>query len=71
MYNNNDLLKIFLTFLSTFTWRPYNKYVFEKSKYKKNLEDFLNDKDFILFLKNCSVDLIYIPHHQEINSGKN
>lgn len=57
--------------LSTFTWRPYDKYVFEKSKYKKNLEDFLNDKDLISFLKNCSVDLIYIPHHQEVNSGKN
>ena len=35
------------------------------------MEDFLNDKDFILFLKNRSVDLIYIPHHQEVHRGKN
>lgn len=57
--------------LVSFTYRSYNKYIFEKSEYKKNIITFLNDKELINYLKNKNIDLIYIPHHQEINLGKN
>ena len=57
--------------LVSFTWRTYSKKVFQKSEYKKNLEQLLNDKELITFLKDRNIDLINIPHHQEVINGKN
>ena len=56
--------------LVSFTYRSYNKYIFEKSEYKKNLEILLNNEELIFSLKNKNIDLIYIPHHEEIDLGK-
>jgi CDP-glycerol glycerophosphotransferase (TagB/SpsB family) len=57
--------------LASFTYRSYNKSIFEKSLYKKNLLRFLNDKELIAYLTYNNIDLIYIPHHEEIDLGKN
>jgi len=57
--------------LISFTWRNYDKYHFQRSKYKKNLEKHLNDKNLTLFLQKRNIDLIYIPHHVEMNFWKN
>ena len=57
--------------LVSFTYRRYNRYIFEKSKYKENLNKLLNNKELITFLINKKVDLIYIPHHIELQQGKN
>lgn len=57
--------------LISFTYRSYNRFIFEKSKYKKNLEKLLNDNELIKYLNNKNIDLIYIPHHEEIDLGKN
>ena len=57
--------------LVSFTYRKYDKFIFEKSEYKKNLEDFLNDEELIKSLSINKIDLIYIPHHEEIDLGKN
>ena len=56
--------------LVSFTYRPYNKFLFEKSKYKTNLLKFLNDKELINELSNRNINLIYIPHHEEVDLGK-
>ena len=56
--------------LISFTYRKYDKLVFEKSLYKKNLENLLNDKELIHHLSNKKIDLIYIPHHHEVDLGK-
>ena len=56
--------------LVSFTYRSYNKYIFQNSKYKKNLESLLNDKKLIVTLNKKNIDLIYIPHHEEIDLGK-
>lgn len=57
--------------LMSFTYRSYSKDFFQKSVYKKNLDEILDDKELILFLTKKNIDLIYIPHHQEIYLGKN
>ena len=57
--------------LASFTYRSYNRYIFEKSEYKKNLDKFLNNKKLIKFLHNKKIELIYIPHHREVELGKN
>ena len=56
--------------LVTFTYRTYNKFIFKKSLYKKNLETLLNNNDLIKFLSNRNIELIYIPHHKEVELGK-
>ena len=56
--------------LVTFTHRKYNNSVFENSKYKKNLETFLNNESLIDFLKKRNINLIYIPHHIELAWNK-
>ena len=56
--------------LVSFTYRSYNKFVFEKSEYKKNIENFLNNKELIQILINRNIELIYIPHHHDIELGK-
>lgn len=57
--------------LASFTYRSYNNSIFQNSEYKKNLEELLNDKKLIMYLNKKNIELIYIPHHQEINLGKN
>ena len=56
--------------LVSFTYRSYNKYIFEKSEYKKNLDKFLCNKKLIKFLLRKNIELIYIPHHREVELGK-
>ena len=56
--------------LVSFTYRSYNKYIFKNSIYKKNMETLLNDDKLISVLSNKNIDLIYIPHHGEIDLGK-
>ena len=50
----------------TFTYRKYNKTIYEKSLLKKNLEELLNNTLLIGFLKQKKIDLIYIPHHFDV-----
>lgn len=57
--------------LISFTYRNYDSLAFEKSLYKKNLYQFLNNHNLISFLKKRNIDLIYIPHHQELFLKKN
>ena len=57
--------------LISFTYRNYDSLEFEKSLYKKNLYQFLNNHNLISFLKKRNIDLIYIPHHQELFLKKN
>ena len=57
--------------LASFTYRNYNKLIFEQSIYKKNLYQFLNNHNLISFLQKKNIDLIYIPHHQELFLEKN
>lgn len=57
--------------LVSFTWRKYKNDIFKKSLYKKNLLQLLNDINFIKYLSNKKIDLIYIPHHYEISRNKN
>ena len=56
--------------LVSFTYRSYDKLIFENSKYKKNLEKLLNNNDLIAFLRYRNIELIYIPHHKEVELGK-
>lgn len=67
--NRNEMKKKCI--LVSFTYRSYNNKIFEKSEYKKNLIKFLNDKELETYLTNKNIDLIYIPHHQEIYLDKN
>lgn len=57
--------------LVSFTYRHYLNNFFQKSLYKVNLEKLLNNNDLVFYLKNKNIDLIYIPHHEEIDLGKN
>ena len=57
--------------LVSFSYRSFNKHIFEKSEYKKNLLKFLNNNELIIYLTNHNIDLILIPHHEEIDLGKN
>ena len=52
--------------LISFTYRTYNSSYYEKSLYKKNINKLLNDASLISFLKSNNIDLIYIPHHNEL-----
>ena len=57
--------------LVSFTYRYFDKYNFEKSDYKKNLGHLLNDEELLKYLYNKDINLVYIPHHEEIDLGKN
>lgn len=52
--------------LATFTYRAYNNTLYEHSLYKINLEKLLNKPTLIEFLKYKNIDLIYVPHHNEL-----
>lgn len=52
--------------LLTFTYRSYNSSYYEKSLYKRNIIKLLNDDTLINFLEDKNIDLIYIPHHNEL-----
>ena len=57
--------------LISFTYRSYNSLYYEKSLYKKNIIKLLNQNSLIDFLKKKNIDLIYIPHHNELFLQKN
>ena len=42
------------------------KSYYEKSLYKHNILNLLNDESLISFLNKKNIDLIYIPHHNEL-----
>jgi len=52
--------------LVSFTYRSYNSSYFEISLYKKNIIRLLNDYSLVTFLENENINLIYIPHHNEL-----
>jgi len=52
--------------LISFTYRKYDNSVYQKSLYKKNVEKLLSNKEFISFLKNRNIDLIYSQHHHDV-----
>ena len=52
--------------LISFTYRTFNNSYYEKSLYKENIYKLLNDDSLISFLKIHNIDLIYIPHHNEL-----
>ena len=52
--------------LIAFTYRSYNNKIYNKSLFKKNLEQLFEDQTLISFLKKKEVDLIYIPHHYDV-----
>ena len=52
--------------LVSFTYRSYNSSYYEKSLYKENLIKLMNNDLLITFLKNNNIDLIYVPHHNEL-----
>ena len=56
--------------LVSFTYRMYNSSVYENSLYKKNLEKLLNSRQLVNFLKKRKINLIYIPHHNELFLNK-
>lgn len=56
--------------LVSFTYRSYNNIYYEKSMYKYNLMQLLNNDSLIKFLKAYNIDLIYIPHHHELFLNK-
>ena len=56
--------------LVTFTYRMYNSSIYENSLYKKNLEKLLNSESLIDFLEKKKINLIYIPHHNELFLNK-
>lgn len=49
--------------LLMFTWRRLNPLSFEKSLYKKNLLQLLNNKDLTEYLKLHNIKLYFAPHH--------
>ena len=57
--------------LISFTYRPYSNTTFEKSEFKSNIKLLLNNKELIKYLNYNNIDLVYIPHHEEIDLGKN
>ena len=52
--------------LVSFTYRAYNNTLYEHSLYKINLEKLLNKPSLIRILKDKNIDLIYVPHHNEL-----
>lgn len=52
--------------LVSFTYRSYNNTIYEKSLYRENIRKLLNNETLINFLKNRNIDLLYIPHHNEL-----
>ena len=57
--------------LISFTYRSYDNETFEKSLLKKNFKSLLNNDVLISILKQNNIDLIYIPHHNELFLNKN
>ena len=55
--------------LISFTYRSFEKSIFNKSLFTKNIHKLLNDESLKLFLLNKSIDLIFIQHHHDIRRG--
>lgn len=55
--------------LISFTYRSFEKSIFNRSLFKKNINKLLNDESLKLFLSNKSIDLIFIQHHYDVRRG--
>jgi len=55
--------------LISFTYRSFEKSIFNKSLFTKNIHKLLNDESLKLFLLNKSIDLIFIQHHHDVRRG--
>ena len=67
--NRNNLFKKCI--LAFFTYRYYNKTLFQKSLYKINIEKLINDESFINYLNRKNIDFILIQHHNDKILNKN
>ena len=56
--------------LAFFTYRHYNKTLFEKSLYKINLEKMINDEVLMNYLKLKKIKFILIQHHLNVYQHK-
>ena len=56
--------------LVTFTYRMYNKTYYQNSLYRKNLNKLLNNDSLIEFLRNRNINLVFVPHHNELYLNK-
>ncbi len=56
--------------LVTFTYRMYNNTYYQNSLYKKNLQKLLNNDSLIKFLRNKNINLVFVPHHNELFLNK-
>jgi len=56
--------------LVTFTYRMYNNTYYKNSLYRKNLIKFLNNDSLIEFLRNRNINLVFVPHHNELFLNK-
>ena len=57
---NNSCKKCILAF---FTYRHFNKTIFKNSLYKRNIENLINDKSLMNYLRKKNIDFIFIQHH--------
>ena len=56
--------------LVSFTYRMYNNAYYQNSLYKKNLKKLLNNDSLIRFLRNKNINLVFVPHHNELFLNK-
>ena len=56
--------------LVSFTYRMYNNVYYQNSLYKKNLKKLLNNDSLIRFLRNKNINLVFVPHHNELFLNK-
>ena len=55
--------------LISFTYRSFEKAIYNKSLFKKNTYKLLNDRTLKYILANRNIDLIFIQHHHDIRQG--
>jgi len=55
--------------LVSFTYRNFNKTIYDNSLFKKNAFGLLNDTHLKFILENKSIDLIFIHHHNDVIRG--
>ena len=56
--------------LISFTFRNYDDSIFEKSYYKKRLEELLSDEDLLNYLDQRNIDLVFTQHHYDVFRGR-
>ena len=57
--------------LISFTYRSYNKSIYDKSLFKTNINKLLEDRSLLSFLEKKGIDLIYIQHHNDVIRKRN